>query len=1302
MASLTWAPAAGSVDDGAYRWTVEATDGWGNGPLQAHGDVDRRHARARRVGREATRRRSRCSRPTATARATASRSPPAASEPGSIVATVRDADGDTVDSFSAGGRRLERVTWHGTARSDPGYVADGRYEIAFAARDRAGNTGDAVSADGRRLRRRSASSRRRRPCSSRRTATRTVAPSTLSFRLDDPATVPWTIVDADGDVVRTLKTDEALAAGSYSRSWDGRNDAGHIVPRGTYRSVVHAIGRRPGRDPVRRRCSPTRSGCRSSDATPAPQAADHGDGDQRGGPRRPPAARDLPAGDRRLAGDDEPGLERRLPGHRHAQVEPRGHAPPRVYGTDDDGGSQASNLYLRPALGAADTGSAPDRTDPPLDRPQPPRTSPHRDHRVLGRTGQGASTVGIPRRAASSLIGAPGASRRRPCRWRRGITAAEEGRAPDPVPRSSPHARRSPSRSRCCSPAASCPGRRSRRARPRPGRRPPARASAPSTVASPAATAGAGPATGGGDASAPDEAAVQHPSIAYEQAMEHAGDDITFKPGGRVKVGLQPKPSDDWPVDGQAPEGPAGGPCHRRRDGPEPAGERLGGRRPATPAPARHDDPPAGRPPTTTSTGAHTPVDSPAGPPLARPPSRPSARSPTTRSTSPPPAGLRRQVFGFLPYWELSGASGKVNYDVLSTIAYFSVGADRGRQHPQEGLGRHQHHRLGRLDELEHDLGHLQRPPARHARGPHGQRVRLDHRAGQRPARPPRQRVGAPALARQVVAAVRDRGADGVNLDFEPARERLRRRVRLAAADLPQRAQQGPQGLPAHLRHDGLHRELPARGLGGGGCGRRDLRHGLRLPDVLVVEGRLRRPARPVPATTSRTPSAPTRRASARRGSSSALPWYGRAWSTADDGVRSTNISGAKYGYSTAVNYENVVDLVSEVRAPLGCRRAEPVRRLPAQELHDGVRLRHQLAAGLLRRRGLDQAALLARQRLRPARRRHVGARLRRRPRRAVPGRRRSRSSSTSPRPRPASGSLAAAQGDEGFVVSWAARDTSSVVSYDVQVSIDGGAWRAWLTATQATSDVWLGADGHGYAFRVRARRQQGQRRRLERRAPPGTRRPRSRRAASGASSRDGLAYRDGSRHRARPGSARSRGHDRRDHARPGLAGRLHVVRGHGADPRVVARLVRRAGRVDRGEVVVGDLRPAVPGAELDAPSTPASAGSTSGRDPRPASGPARPQLAARAFSPNGDGSRTPSGSAGRTPSRSTRSRCGSTARTARWSGARRARTRRAGAQAWDWNGSRQRQGREGRPVRAPARRARPAGARTARRPPDR
>ena len=45
--------------------------------------------------------------------------------------------------------------------------------------------------------------------------------------------------------------------------------------------------------------------------------------------------------------------------------------------------------------------------------------------------------------------------------------------------------------------------------------------------------------------------------------------------------------------------------------------------------------------------------------------------------------GLKRQVFGFLPYWTLADKSTVLNYDYLSTIAYFSVGADRLRQPAQ-------------------------------------------------------------------------------------------------------------------------------------------------------------------------------------------------------------------------------------------------------------------------------------------------------------------------------------------------------------------------------------------------------------------------------------------------------------------------------------------------------------------------------------------------------------------------------------------------------------------------------------------
>ena len=49
--------------------------------------------------------------------------------------------------------------------------------------------------------------------------------------------------------------------------------------------------------------------------------------------------------------------------------------------------------------------------------------------------------------------------------------------------------------------------------------------------------------------------------------------------------------------------------------------------------------------------------------------------APVTRAT-PAATDLRRQVFGFLPYWELNDASTRLTYDLLSTIAYFGVGAD--------------------------------------------------------------------------------------------------------------------------------------------------------------------------------------------------------------------------------------------------------------------------------------------------------------------------------------------------------------------------------------------------------------------------------------------------------------------------------------------------------------------------------------------------------------------------------------------------------------------------------------------------
>ena len=237
-ASMTWAPAAGSVDDGTYTWQVEATDGWGNGPTVESGTV--------RVDTTAPD----LSLADADADSTPSFAPNGdgyretfavagtSTESGTLVATVRDDADNDVDAFSAtlsGGAAT--LTWDG--KGADGFVADGRYTIRVRARDRAGNLSDAqtrtvdvYAALGFVTSSRSVFFPQDGDGIARTT--------NLSMTLRSPATVTWTVVDADGTVVRTLATDEAMDAGTRTMPWDGRNDDGTFVPRGTYRSQVRA------------------------------------------------------------------------------------------------------------------------------------------------------------------------------------------------------------------------------------------------------------------------------------------------------------------------------------------------------------------------------------------------------------------------------------------------------------------------------------------------------------------------------------------------------------------------------------------------------------------------------------------------------------------------------------------------------------------------------------------------------------------------------------------------------------------------------------------------------------------------------------------------------------------------------------------------------------------------------------------------------------------------------------------------------------------------------------------------------
>ncbi len=237
-ASLTWSPAAGAVVDGRYRWELEAVDGWDNGPLETTGEiaVDTTAPDVSVADADG---------PTPQFSPNGDKAGDTigfavrASEPGSVIATVKDADGTVVDRVSiTTGTAPATLTWDGRDTGGA-VVGDGTYKVSFVAEDRAGNRSDtqtrAVAVFGA-LGYVAASRSAFFPQDGDSLARST----SLTFRLRSAATVDWTVQDSKGLVVRTIKVGQALAAGTQTFTWSGRNDAGAVVPRGTYRSVVTA------------------------------------------------------------------------------------------------------------------------------------------------------------------------------------------------------------------------------------------------------------------------------------------------------------------------------------------------------------------------------------------------------------------------------------------------------------------------------------------------------------------------------------------------------------------------------------------------------------------------------------------------------------------------------------------------------------------------------------------------------------------------------------------------------------------------------------------------------------------------------------------------------------------------------------------------------------------------------------------------------------------------------------------------------------------------------------------------------
>jgi spore germination protein YaaH/flagellar hook assembly protein FlgD len=372
------------------------------------------------------------------------------------------------------------------------------------------------------------------------------------------------------------------------------------------------------------------------------------------------------------------------------------------------------------------------------------------------------------------------------------------------------------------------------------------------------------------------------PGIHWEEARAHEDDRIAFTAGERVSVGFKPRPEDRWVVGGVTPRSLPPG----RLDG-----KRMRLQKPADPV----DRPVVDESDVIDATAASW-----------SPPAAPEARTPQARVG----AGLRREVFGFLPYWQVGSSSLRINYDKISTIAYFGVGAaaDGNLQKRTSdgsttvGWSGWTSSKLTTIINRAHATGTRVVLTVQSFAWTSSGRTRQRALLASPTARS--------RLARQVAAAVRDRGADGVNLDFEPlvsgSESQFTALVRTVRSELDKVA----RGYQLTFDTTGFIGNYPIEAATAAGGA-----------DAIFIMGYDYRgsSSSPVgsvaPLSRSGYDIRETVAAYVARVPPSKLilgvPYYGRAWSTATSSAHARNISGTKYGSSAAVTYINALPFLS-------------------------------------------------------------------------------------------------------------------------------------------------------------------------------------------------------------------------------------------------------------------------------------------------------------------------------------------------------------------------------------------------------
>ena len=349
--------------------------------------------------------------------------------------------------------------------------------------------------------------------------------------------------------------------------------------------------------------------------------------------------------------------------------------------------------------------------------------------------------------------------------------------------------------------------------------------------------------------------------------------------------------------------------------------------------------------------------------------------APASSRTTSTTAGLRREVLGFLPYWSLGSRDLRLDYSTLSTIAYFAVGAgpdghlqtrDPDGTSSVGWAGWTSRAMTAVIDAAHHHGTRVVLTVERFAwtSGQAADTVKLLSSSTLRA-----------RLAAEIAKAVHDRGADGVNLDFEPIPTGQ-------AADYVAFVRQLRADLNA--RRAGYELTFDATG----SIDSYDIA-GLTAPgaaDAVMIMGYDYRGAGSAVAGSIDPLAGPTYDLTdtvdaylARTTASKiilGIPYYGRAWSTSGSGLHAPTLAPSSHdGYSVSATYAQAVALAAAhgrrydglEQSAWTAYSADAVLRLP--EGHAGA---------VLRRRGEPWPALRHDQPQGPARRRHLGPGLRR------------------------------------------------------------------------------------------------------------------------------------------------------------------------------------------------------------------------------------------------------------------------------------------------------------------------------------